>query len=369
MEFSKIVRSAATGGDFKFFLEEDGNQLEVSSIDHPDRVAPFNIEFDWLMENKHKLEFAEAFAVETFITQYKLREETKLPVLDFYPKFFFTSDDYEFAELLQSLGLPLAIAIRISYLTSYSLVDAKVPERTYIVKHFFEQKHAVRLQNVGWSAGMTTLEPYILIALNSNTELADKIARTKGHFPDKMLRALADLSGLMRYGLIKSSITDEQINALSSIVTDSFPTNMRRDPHNVRAGAIIELVESISDWPAASIALTNPSEKLSEVKSYLESHLTNEYGSPVHNSIEIIGSLLISTYGEKSLVSSIALLRAHEILLVRDSPYFLSALMAVSDHIAGGGELDSPLDWILALDPSIDQDDLFARKLYTLDDD
>jgi len=365
LNFSRAIRTSS-GGELTITLDEEDTHISIAGTPgtlSEEKTQPFTIEFDWLMENKHKREFFEAFAVDTMFTQYMLRVESRLPDLQNSPVHFFTSEDYDFAQVLKSKGLPSDIALRISYLTSYSMEEPLIEERTAIVEHFFKQGHTVRLQNTGWSAGMTTLEPYILIALNSNCALADQLARQAAHFPDKLFATLAAFSGLLRSKFISASITDEQLNALTSMITPTFPSNRNVDSSNFVIAALVQLVESVSNWNQASSDFNNPQEAQKRVAEHLRNKFFDNYSSPPEKSIKTMASLIVSVYGEEAALGSVNLLDAHRLLVRADNPHYLSGLIAVADHLASGGARDAPLDWIIALDPSIEQKEFFSRTL------
>lgn len=345
MVMTKLIR-AGEHSETTFSLEDE--HIHVSSD-----VMDVSISLGFLLDDEQRFNIFNSLAHSHFATQEWFSSTLSLGNSDEVSPHF-TSEDYEFAEYVKTMGLPLDYAIRIAFNTSFATESGFAEKRIAALEHFRERNFDVKVENSGTFQGFTTLDAYIPVAVKTNCRVADELAETALFEPAVLIQGIRDLWGLIKIGTFDESVEKLGLAALSSVVSESFPD----DPQKLKG--IIEVLSLNPDWGAAGRLL--PGLERNGLVRFFSEKLGGRYVNDNSNDLRKcrnLVALMISIFGE-SLMKEVAEFIENARYL-RVNAHWLLVYVTVLDHVHQGGSLTDPIDWILATNPDIDQDDVIIR--------
>lgn len=332
-----------------------------------------SIALGFLMNEEEKLEVLNALAHKDFFSQEWLLAHLRIVTEVDSPHF--GSSDLDFARKIAKMGLPLENAVRISYLTSLESAPEFDAKREWILKKFIESKHDIKLENSGESKGLTTLELYIIVALVSDTFVADRILAFSLSEPGRMRNSINSLSEIISSPIF-SEITDEgKLNALLAVISPSFPKRSNGAFADTLSG-ILELLKNFNNWNLAGKLRREQTKITKDILDYVgvwlggvnRSNWSNEEGSYDPELLNLV-SVIEAVYSPEVITNSRKVFSANQKYFVGPSgsysiyytlPSFL-IFVTILNYLQSGGSTEDPIDWVLATQPLLRHEEIFAQ--------
>lgn len=338
-------------GETSFFMDEQEESIEISGPG-----LELSIGLGFLLDSDSKVNIFNALASTTFISQEYFI--TSMRLTGFTESRHFSTDDYDFAQKVVELGIPLDYAIRTAYLTSLLEHDKFDAPRMKIIENLKNNKIDIKLENSGTYKGLTTLEIYVLLTLASDAVVADQVLISSLSEPSRMIKSSRALSELISTGALSNVSTPKKLTALLAILSEQFPDRSYSSFQN-NVSAFFEILASFTEWQRAS----QLREEGTELTRNLIEKLATWIGGATRTS-----NVLIPSEELKSLVSLIEAGYSPEVIegadeMMKENEKFISisdsrflVYVTLLDYLKSGGSADDPINWVLATQPLLDMD-------------
>lgn len=349
----------------------EGGYLIVSRNDISHDIC--SIAFDILVEEKYRIALADGFAKYSYRSPRDYLDSVGFPLGEtLYPTFFqFSMEDALFAKRLEAEGLDIEIATRIAFYTQDFTEKGLDSTREEDLDHFMARNFGVRIENRPELAGFTTIDVYLLARQRASRAIADYLVGESRGVPSALALRLNSLGTLISRGVAIDTLSLSQLGALSSVVDSGFPEKER---DSEKAEIITRAIANFIIQPHNLKEAPKILRRRGELKRILSNELmrlidhqdSSGYGSQKlgNEQTAALASIFIATYGEELMTKALAGFKAQEHILQLNSSYAFSAFVAYVIHLSSGGDEATPIHFVLALEPDID-DSIINRGDWT----
>jgi hypothetical protein len=361
----KVADDAPGDSDFLTVYTEDGQDL-------------CSIEFDIFVENRFRIALAQSFTQYSYRSPFEYLSSMGFPLGESkHDTFFdFSVEDAIFAKQLEEYGLETPIATRIAFYTQDFTKSGLGDKRDEDLIHFMANNFGVRVENREYLRGFTTIDIYMLASQRSNRNIADYLTREARGVPSLIGNALNSLGTLISRGVAIDKLSLSQLGALTTVVDSNFPLKyVGDDKADIITRTIANFVSqehNLKEAPKVlrrrSLVKLNLSDELMRLIDYHDPH---SYGNQKtgNDQTMALGSIFIATYGEEFMMRALTGFKRQEHILNLNSPHALSAFVAYVIHLSNGGDEDTPIHFVLALEPDIDDSSIIDRGDWKFDEE
>lgn len=350
--------------DYLTIVKDDGQEI-------------CSIAFDMFVENRFRIALADGFAKHSYISPLKYLAAVGFPLgSSLHDTFFeFSVEDALFAKSLEAYGLDSEIAARVAFYTQDFTKTGLAENRDADLVHFMESNFGVRLENREPLRGFTTIDIYMLAAQRSSRGVADYLTKEARGVPGVIGEKLNSLGTLLSRGVKIDRLTMSQLGALTTVIDSNFPVKYSSDPKaDILTRALAHFMAqelNLKEAPRIIRKRLPLKDTLSdELMRLIDYRDLDSYGSQSlgNQQTSALASIFIATHGEEFMSKALAGFKRQEHILDLKSPHALSAFIAYVVHLSNGGDEDTPIHFVLALEPEID-DSIINRGDWEDDDE
>lgn len=350
--------------DYLTIVKDDGQEI-------------CSIAFDMFVENRFRIALADGFEKHSYLSPLKYLAAVGFPLgTSLHDTFFeFSVEDALFAKSLETYGLDSEIAARVAFYTQDFTKTGRGENREADLIHFMESDFGVRLENREPLRGFTTIDIYMLAAQRSSRGIADYLTKEARGVPGVIGTKLNSLGTLISRGVAIDELSMSQLGALTTVVDSNFPVKYSSDPKvDILTRALAHFMAqelNLKEAPRIIRKRLPLKDTLSdELMRLIDYHDPDSYGSQNlgNQQTAALASIFIATHGEEFMAKALAGFKRQEHILDLKSPHALSAFIAYVVHLSNGGDEDTPIHFVLALEPEID-DSIINRGDWEDDDE
>lgn len=350
--------------DYLTIVKDDGQEI-------------CSIAFDMFVENRFRIALADGFAKHSYSSPLKYLAAVGFPLeSSLHDTFFeFSVEDALFAKSLEAYGLDSEIAARVAFYTQDFTKTGLAENREADLVHFMESNFGVRLENREPLRGFTTIDIYMLAAQRSSRGVADYLTKESRGVPGVIGEKLNSLGTLLSRGVKIDRLTMSQLGALTTVIDSNFPVKYSSDPKaDILTRALAHFMAqdlNLKEAPRIIRKRLPLKDTLSdELMRLIDYRDLDSYGSQGlgNQQTSALASIFIATHGEEFMAKALAGFKRQEHILDLKSPHALSAFIAYVVHLSNGGDEDTPIHFVLALEPEID-DSIINRGDWEDDDE
>lgn len=357
--------------------DDSPGDVDYLTIVKDDGQEVCSVAFDMFVENRFRIALADGFAKHSYVSPLKYLEAAGFPFGNsLHDTFFdFSVEDALFAKSLEAYGLDSEIAARIAFYTQDFTKAGLGEKREADLSHFMESDFGVRLENRDPFRGFTTIDFYMLAAQRSSRGIADYLTKEARGVPGVIGAKLNSLGTLISRGVEIDRLTMSQLGALTTVVDSNFPVKYSSDPKaNILTRALAHFMSqelNLKEAPRIIRKRLPLKDTLSdELMRLIDYKDPNSYGDQTlgNQQTAALASIFIATHGEEFMAKALAGFKRQEHILDLNSPHVLSAFIAYVVHLSNGGDENTPIHFVLALEPEID-DSIINRGDWEDDDE
>lgn len=323
----------------------------------------YEIAFDLFVEERFRKALADNFAQYSFLHPRDLLLELGRPKgsLPLETNGKFTLDEAIFADKLVAYGVPLHIAVRTAF---YSVPYASAREAA--LSHYMTRGVGVRLLNSGTLQGFTTIDLYLYAFHYYGVIISDSLSGNSLGEPQAMASQLEVFGKIAADGIALEQCTIQQLSLLTAVAF----TEREGDSSVAKKNAIMNraLARFIAGGVKSDLAakLLRSSGELKdklveEISSiFLAGDQNFQLESEARVKANALASVCLASCDEELMGSILKLYKANRPLFNPGSPYLLSVFLAFATHFKEGGDSETPVHFILALDPEINDSEVFT---------
>lgn len=350
--------------DYLTIVKDDGQEI-------------CSIAFDMFVENRFRIALADGFAKYSYLAPQTYLKSMGFPLgSSAHDTFFeFSVEDALFAKSLEGYGLDSEIATRVAFYTQDFTKTGLADNREEDLAHFMTSNFGVRVENREHLRGFTTIDIYMLAVQRSSRGIADYLTKEARGVPGVIGDKLNSLGTLISRGVSVDKLSMSQLGALTTVIDSNFPPQvMDRDKANVITRSIAHfMVQELNLKEAPRIIrrrLPLKDTLSDELMRLIDYHDPDSYGSQSEGNAQTaaLASIFIATHGEEFMAKALAGFKRQEHILELGNPHMLSAFIAYVVHLSNGGDEDTPIHFVLALEPDID-DSIINRGDWDEDDE